>query len=132
MAGLSSAIDIDEIAAGLPRRIHEVMADYVDKTPGQIALVEDGMAWSYGDLDRRVTEIANVLSSLGVRAGDRMLNSIKPRLTSYIRPPKIVVVAVLPGRSTDKTREHELAQCWRGDRVAARQPVKLQRRTHLT
>jgi hypothetical protein len=83
VAGLSSAIDIDEIAAGLPRRIHEVMADYVDKTPGQIALVEDGIAWSYGDLDRRVTEIANVLSSLGVRAVDRMLNSIKPRLTSY-------------------------------------------------
>jgi acyl-CoA synthetase (AMP-forming)/AMP-acid ligase II len=72
-AGLPGAIDIEEIAAGLPRRIHEVTAGHVDNTPGQIALVEDGAAWTYGDLDRRVTEIATVLSSLGVRAGDRMM-----------------------------------------------------------
>jgi long-chain acyl-CoA synthetase len=73
VAGLSGAIDIDEIAAGLPRRIHEVTAGHVDNTPGQIALVDDVVAWTYRDLDRRVTEIATVLSSLGVRAGDRMM-----------------------------------------------------------
>jgi acyl-CoA synthetase (AMP-forming)/AMP-acid ligase II len=61
-----------------------------------------------------------------------LMNFIKPELASYIRPPKIVVVDVLPGSSTGKTREHEFAQCLRGDRAAARQAVKFQRRTHVT
>ena len=73
MAGLSEAIDIDEIATGLPRRIHQVMADHVANVPDRIALVEDSVAWNYRDLDRRVIEIATVLSLLGVRAGDRMV-----------------------------------------------------------
>jgi long-chain acyl-CoA synthetase len=59
-----------------------------------------------------------------------LMDFIKPRLVSYIRPPKIVVVDVLPGSSTGKTREHELAACWHGDRPAARQALKFQRRTH--
>ena len=47
--------------------------DRLPEAPDQIALIEDGVAWSYRDLDRHVTEIATVLSSLGVRAGDRMM-----------------------------------------------------------
>ena len=73
MAGLSGAIGIDEIAAGLPRRIHQVTAGHVANAPEQVALIEDGAAWTYRELDKRVTEIATVLSSLGVRAGDRMV-----------------------------------------------------------
>ena len=73
VAGLSRAICIDEIAAGLPRRIHQVAAGHVANAPDQIALIEDGAAWTYCDLDKRVAEIATALSSLGVRAGDRMV-----------------------------------------------------------
>lgn len=73
MADLSVVIDIDKTAAALPRRIHDVAADHVDNTPDQIALIEDGAAWTYRDLHGRVAEIAAVLSSLGVRAGDRMM-----------------------------------------------------------
>ncbi len=73
MAGLSEATDIDEIATGLPNRIHQAMAGHVANAPDQIALVEDGAVWSYRDLDDRVTEIAAVLSTLDVRAGDRMI-----------------------------------------------------------
>jgi len=61
-----------------------------------------------------------------------LMDSIKPRLTSYIRPPKIIVVDVLPGSSTGKIREHELARCLHGDRAAAKRAAKFQRRTHLT
>jgi acyl-CoA synthetase (AMP-forming)/AMP-acid ligase II len=61
-----------------------------------------------------------------------LLDFIKPRLTSYIRPPKIVVVDVLPGSSTGKIREHELAECLHRDRAAVRQTVKFQRRTHFS
>ena len=73
MAEPSQAIDIEEIALGLPRRIHQITAHHVARTPDQVALIEDGLPWTYRDLDRRVGEIASVLSSLGVRAGDRVL-----------------------------------------------------------
>src|SRR6266568_9270059 len=73
VAELSQAIDIDEIALGLPCRIHQITTDHVAKTPDQIALIEGGASWTYRDLDRHVSEIATVLSSLGVRAGDRVI-----------------------------------------------------------
>ena len=267
MAELSKAINLDEIAVGSPRRVHDVTARQVAEAPDRIALVENGASRSYRDLELRVREIATVLSSLGIRTGDfdvlrsdhvvgtllpgvegrirtldgiplskeqvgelhvrgrnvmrgyylapeltgkvidsegwfntgniarfdgdcvyilgrtkemigavsakveailnshkdvqstvigrglngdgelvafvqpspgarvkatDLMDSIKPWLTAYIPPPKIVVVDVLPGSSTGKTREHELAECLRGDRAAAKQAVKFQRRTHLT
>jgi long-chain acyl-CoA synthetase len=264
VAELSEAINLDEIAVGLPRRIHDVTARQV--APDRIALVEDGASWTYRDQDQRVREIAAVLSSFGIRAGDSdvlrpdhvvgtllpgvegrlrtldgiplskeqvgelhvrerdvmrgycrapgltgkvidgerwfntgyvarfdgdclhilgrakemigavsarieailnsrkdvqsavigrglngggeivafvqpspgsrvkttdLIHSIEPCLTAYIPPPKIVIVDVLPGSSTDKSREHALAACLHRDRAAARQAVKFQRRTNL-
>ena len=41
MAELSEAINLDEIAVGLPRRIHDVTARQVAKAPDRIALVEE-------------------------------------------------------------------------------------------
>ena len=73
MAEVSQAIDIEEIAASLPRRLHAVMDRYVTETPDHIALIEDGVSWTYRDLDRHVRNVAHSLSSLGVRAGDRMM-----------------------------------------------------------
>lgn len=118
MAGLSEAIDIDEIAAGLPRRIHEVMEGHVANAPDQIALVEDGAAWSYRDLDGRVTEIANVLSSLGVRAGDRMLIVSENCIAlaglllgaSKLDAWAIVANPRLSARELDQIREHSGAR----------------------
>jgi acyl-CoA synthetase (AMP-forming)/AMP-acid ligase II len=70
---LSEAISLDEIAAGLPSRIHDVTAGPAAEAPNRTALVEDGASWSYRDLEQRVGEIATVLSSLGIRPGDRMI-----------------------------------------------------------
>jgi long-chain acyl-CoA synthetase len=264
VAELSEAINLDEIAVSLPRRIHDVMARQAAKAPDRIALVEDGVSWSYRDLQQRVEEIAAVLSSFAgdfdvlrsdhvvgtllqgvegrlrtldgiplskeqvgelhvrgrnvmrgycrapdltgkvidgegwfntgyvarfdgdclhilgrakemigavsakiesilnsrkdvqsavigrglngdgelvafvqaspgsrVKATD-LIHSIEPWLTAYIPLPKIVIVDVLPGSSTDKSREHELAACLHRDRAAAGQAVKFQRRTNLT
>jgi acyl-CoA synthetase (AMP-forming)/AMP-acid ligase II len=61
-----------------------------------------------------------------------LIHSIEPWLTAYIPRPKIVVVDVLPGSSTGKIREHELAACLRRDRAAAKQAARFQRRTHIT
>jgi long-chain acyl-CoA synthetase len=73
VAEVSEAIEIDEIAAVLPRRMHAVMDRFVQETPDHTALVEDGDAWSYRELDKHVQEVARQLASLGVRAGDRMM-----------------------------------------------------------
>src|SRR5712692_5324220 len=73
VAKLSEAIDLAEIAAGLPDRIHQVVDRHVAESPDRIALIEDGASWSYRELDRSVTEIADILKSLGVSAGDRMI-----------------------------------------------------------
>jgi long-chain acyl-CoA synthetase len=118
VTGLSGAIDIDEIAAGLPRRLHEVTACHVDNTPGQIALVEDGAAWTYSDLDERVTEIATVLSSLGVRGGDRMMIvsenciSLAALLLAASRLDAWAIVANprLSARELDQIRDHSGAR----------------------
>src|SRR5467141_750145 len=73
VAELSETIDLDKIVAGLPNRIHQVADSYVAKFPDRVALLEDGASWTYRELDRSVKEIATVLGSLGVRAGDRMI-----------------------------------------------------------
>ena len=70
MAELSEAINLDEIAVGSPRRIHDVTARQVAEAPDRIELIENGASWSYPDLEQRVREIAAVLSSFGIRAGD--------------------------------------------------------------
>ena len=73
MAEVSQAIDIEEIAASLPRRLHAVIDRYAVEAPDHVALIEDGRSWSYRDLDKHVRDVALHLSSLGVRAGDRMM-----------------------------------------------------------
>ena len=118
MAGPSGAVDVGEIAEGLPRRIHEVVADHVAHAPGRVALIEDGAAWSYRELDRRVTDIATALSSLGVRAGDRMIVvsenciSLAALLLAASRLDAWAIVANprLSARQLDQIRDHSGAR----------------------
>src|SRR5256885_4472015 len=118
VAELSEAINLDEIAVGLPRRIHEVTARQVAKAPDRIALVEDGASWSYRDLDQRVGEIATVLSSLGIRPGDRMIivseNCISLAAlllaTSRLDAWAIVANPRLSARELDQIRDHSGAR----------------------
>ena len=94
------------------------MAGHVANVPDQIALVEDGASWSYRELDRRVTEIAAVLSSLGVRAGDRMIivseNGIALAglllATSRLDAWAIVANPRLSARELDQIRDHSGAR----------------------
>jgi long-chain acyl-CoA synthetase len=73
VAEVSETIEVDELAASLPRRLHAVTDRFVKETPDHIALVEDGDSWSYRELDNHVREVARQLASLGVRAGDRIM-----------------------------------------------------------
>ena len=118
MAELSQTINLDEIAVDLPRRIHEVTASQVAEAPDRIALVEDGASWSYRDLDQRVGEIATVLSSLGIRPGDRMVivseNCIALAAlllaTSRLDAWAIVANPRLSARELDQIRDHSGAR----------------------
>ena len=118
MAELSEAINLDEIAVGLPSRIHEVTARQAAEAPDRIALVENGASWSYRDLEQRVGEIAAVLSSLGIRAGDRMIivseNCIALAAlllaTSRLEAWAIVANPRLSARELDQIRDHSGAR----------------------
>ena len=118
MAGPSGAVGIDEIAAGLPRRIHDVVAHHAADAPDRIALIEDGAAWSYLELDKRVTDIADTLSSLGVRAGDRMIIvsenciSLAALLLAASRLDAWAIVASprLSAHELDRIRDHSGAR----------------------
>jgi long-subunit acyl-CoA synthetase (AMP-forming) len=77
--------------------------------------------------------VAFVQPSPGSRVkATHLIDCIEPWITAYMPLPKIIVVDVLPGSSTGKMREHELAACFHRDRTATGQAVKFQRRTHLT
>jgi len=118
VAKLSEAIDLAEIAAGLPGRIHEVIDLHVAESPDRVALIEDGASWSYRDLDQRVSEIATVLSSLGIRPGDRMIivseNCIALAAlllaTSRLDAWAIVANPRLSARELDQIRDHSGAR----------------------
>jgi len=70
---MSEALDLSEIPAGLPGRIHEVADRHIAASPHRTALIENGASWTYKELDRAVVDVAAGLKSLGVRAGDRMV-----------------------------------------------------------
>jgi long-chain acyl-CoA synthetase len=118
VAELSETFNLDEIAVGLPSRIHEVTATQVANAPDRIALIEDGASWSYHDLEQRVSEIATVLSSLGIRAGDRMIivseNCIALAAlllaTSRLDAWAIVANPRLSARELDQIRDHSGAR----------------------
>jgi long-chain acyl-CoA synthetase len=73
VAKQSEAISLADIAREVPGRIHQVADAHVSNTPDRVALIEEGTSWTYHELDRAVADIAGGLSSLGVRAGDRMI-----------------------------------------------------------
>lgn len=73
MATPSETIELAEIVAGLPGRIHEVLDRQISESPDRPALIDDGASWTYRALARSVEEIAEALRSLGVRAGDRLM-----------------------------------------------------------
>jgi long-chain acyl-CoA synthetase len=115
---LPQPIDIGEIAASLPRRLHEVIDRYVEQTPDQVALIDDGVSWTYRELDRHLGEIARELSALGIRPGDRMMivseNSIALAglllAASRLDAWAIVANPRLSARELDQIRDHSGAR----------------------
>jgi long-chain acyl-CoA synthetase len=118
LAKPAEAIDIAEILASLPPRIHQVMDQFAEHTPDQPALVEDTTTWSYRELQRAVGRIAAALQALGIRPGDRLMivseNCIALAglllAASRIDAWAIVVNPRLSPRELDQIREHSGAR----------------------
>lgn len=114
----SEALDLSEISAGLPGRIHQVIDRHLAASPHRTALIEDGAFWSYRELDRTVADVAAGLKSLGVRAGDRMVivseNCIALAAlllaASRIDAWAIVANPRLSARELDQIRDHSGAR----------------------
>jgi acyl-CoA synthetase (AMP-forming)/AMP-acid ligase II len=115
---LPQSIDIGEIAASLPRRLHEVIERHVERTPDEAALIEDDGSWTYRELDHHLGEIARELSALGIRPGDRIMivseNAIALAAlllaASRIDAWAIVANPRLSARELDQIRDHSGAR----------------------
>jgi acyl-CoA synthetase (AMP-forming)/AMP-acid ligase II len=118
VADSSQTIDVDELGATLPRRLHLAAERYIAETPERIALTEDSHSWTYGELGRYIGEIANHLTTLGIRAGDRMIivseNCIALAglllAASRIDAWAIVANPRLAAREIDQIRQHSGAR----------------------
>ena len=118
MEQILSEIDMNQIATALPQRIHEVVNTALAEAPDRLALIDDDGAWSYRELGERVREVADQLTSLGVRAGDRMMivseNCIALAAlllaASRIDAWGIVANPRLSARELDQIRDHSGAR----------------------
>lgn len=111
-----------QIAAGslesLSNRIHEVMDRHVAATPNELALIDDKARLSYRELDQAVSDVAETLAALGIRAGDRMMivseNSIPLAClllaASRLDAWAIVVNPRLSPREVDQIKDHSGAR----------------------
>ena len=118
LAKPAEAVDVADILADLPRRIHQVMDQFAENTPDQPALVEDTTTWSYRELQHAVGQIAAALQALGIRPGDRTMivseNCIALAAlllaASRIDAWAIVVNPRLSPRELDQIRDHSGAR----------------------
>ncbi|MGM4916583.1 class I adenylate-forming enzyme family protein [Tardiphaga sp. 813_E8_N1_3] len=123
------------ILASLPRRIHSVIDRHAAETPARIALVEDGGGWTYGHLRDAVADIAQDLTKIGMRPGDRLMivseNSIALAglllAASRLDVWAIVVNPRLSARELDQIRDHSGAR-----RVLLTVGVSKEAATHAT
>lgn len=118
MAEFSQTIDVGQLVASLPRRLHQVAERQSAEAPDRIALTEDGRSWTYGELGRHIDEIADCLVALGIRPGDRMIivseNCIALAglllAASRIDAWAIVANPRLAAREIDQIRQHSGAR----------------------
>jgi long-chain acyl-CoA synthetase len=115
---VSQTIDIGTIAASLPRRLHEVADPHIAGSPDRVAIIDDSVRWTYRELDQHVRAIAQELTALGIRAGDRMMivseNAIALAglliAASRIDAWAIVANPRLSARELDQIRDHSGAR----------------------
>jgi long-chain acyl-CoA synthetase len=118
MSATAARHEADKILAQLPDRISGVIRPFARQSPDHPALVQGGIAWTYGDLAAIVARTAITLADYGVRPGDRVMivseNSLALAAillaTSEIDAWSVVVNPRLSEREIDLIRDHSGAR----------------------
>ncbi len=101
-----------------PERICDVVKPWAERLPDQLALVEAGGSWSYGQLDAVVDGAHRWLRGLGVRPGDRLMivgENCRTFVAVLLAAASldawpVLVNARLSPREIDEIREHSGAR----------------------
>ncbi len=62
-----------ELLASLPNRISQAALHWADHAPDRLALVDGDVRWTYGELGQAIRRSRDLLASLDVRPGDRIM-----------------------------------------------------------
>src|SRR5215510_11924531 len=103
-----------ELLAGLPQRLDQVLRPWARSVPRQPALIGDGTVWTYGALAGIVDDAAAELRKHGVRPGDRVMVVSENSLAlaalilaiSAVDAWSVVVNPRLSEREVDQIRAH--------------------------
>ncbi len=70
----SAMARVNATEAPYPRTacVHELVEAQVDRTPGAVAVIDEGGSLTYEALDRRANQLARRLRALGLRPGGRV------------------------------------------------------------
>jgi acyl-CoA synthetase (AMP-forming)/AMP-acid ligase II len=66
-------VDMADLTALLPRRVHEIYAPFAEASPDLPAFIEAGRVWSYRQFSEAVNAVAQDLGGLSIRPGDRVM-----------------------------------------------------------
>jgi len=70
---MSISLSVENVMAGLPRRLHEVVDEHAAIVPKQPAVVDHATTLSFEELRQATTHTSARLGQLGVRGGDRVM-----------------------------------------------------------
>ena len=73
MDGTAAVHEADQILAGLPDRISDVIKPFVRQTPDHPALVQGDVTWTYAELAAVVADGVIILKLYDIRPGDRVM-----------------------------------------------------------
>src|SRR5260370_27762877 len=118
MDGTAGVHEADQILAGLPDRISDVIKPFARQSPDHPALVQGDVTWTYAELAAVVADTSGILKLYDIRPGDRVMIVSENSLalvalilaTSEIDAWSVVVNPRLSAREVDLIREHSGAR----------------------
>ncbi len=118
MDGTAGVHEADQILAGLPDRISDVIKPFARQSPEHPALVQGDVTWTYAELAAVVADAVIILKLYDIRPGDRVMIVSENSLAlvalilavSEIDAWSVVVNPRLSAREVDLIREHSGAR----------------------
>src|SRR5882757_7710889 len=115
---MNIALNVENLIAELPRRLHEVVDEQAVIAPRHPAVVDHATALSFGELRQATVHASARLDELGVRGGDRVMivseNCVAAAVLllamSRLDAWAIIVNPRLSQRELEQIREHSGAR----------------------